>query len=209
MNPDATVAEIRKAGGKAVGDKHSVEDGEAVIETCVKAFGTVHIIINNAGILRDKSFAAMTDEQWDQVMGVHLNGTYKVTKAAWPIFLKQKYGRVVNTTSTSGIYGNFGQANYATAKLAILGFSRALAREGVKYNILVNTIAPNAGTAMTRTIMPEVRQLFYPLKMHWKLALTFGYRRWSKLLSQNTLRRLWSFYLPTMPLRQALVDSMK
>lgn len=161
MNPDTTVAEIRKAGGKAVGDKHSVEDGEAVIETCVKAFGTVHIIINNAGILRDKSFAAMTDEQWDQVMAVHLNGTYKVTKAAWPIFLKQKYGRVVNTTSTSGIYGNFGQANYATAKLAILGFSRALAREGVKYNILVNTIAPNAGTAMTRTIMPEV--FHYPI----------------------------------------------
>jgi multifunctional beta-oxidation protein len=163
MNPDTTVAEIRKAGGKAVGDKHSVEDGAALIDTCVNSFGTVHVIINNAGILRDKSFAAMTDEQWDQVMAVHLNGTYAVTKAAWPIFLKQKYGRIVNTTSTSGIYGNFGQANYATAKLAILGFSRALAREGVKYNILVNTIAPNAGTAMTRTIMPEeMVQAFKP-----------------------------------------------
>lgn len=160
MNPDTTVAEIRRAGGKAVSDKHSVEDGEAVIETCVKAFGTVHIIINNAGILRDKSFAAMTDEQWDQVMAVHLNGTYKITRAAWPIFLKQKYGRVVNTTSTSGIYGSFGQSNYATAKLAILGLSRALAREGVKYNIFINTIAPNAGTAMTRTIMPEVCHFF-------------------------------------------------
>ncbi|KAI5841170.1 hypothetical protein DFP73DRAFT_481615 [Morchella snyderi] len=163
MNPDTTVSEIRKAGGKAVGDKHSVEDGAALVDTCVKSFGTVHVIINNAGILRDKSFAAMTDEQWDQVMAVHLNGTYSVTRAAWPIFLKQKYGRIVNTTSTSGIYGNFGQANYATAKLAILGFSRALAREGVKYNILVNTIAPNAGTAMTRTIMPEeMVQAFKP-----------------------------------------------
>ncbi|KAF3201681.1 bifunctional hydroxyacyl-CoA dehydrogenase/enoyl-CoA hydratase fox2 [Orbilia oligospora] len=155
VNPDNTVSEIRAAGGTATGNKSSVEDGEAVVKSCVDAFGAVHIIINNAGILRDKSFQGMTDEQWKTVMDVHLRGTYKVTKAAWPIMLAQKYGRIVNTTSTSGIYGNFGQANYAAAKLGILGFSRALAREGQKYNIFVNTIAPNAGTNMTRTVMPE------------------------------------------------------
>lgn len=162
-NPDDVVAEIKKMGGQAVGDKHSVEDGDAVVATAVKAFGTVHVIVNNAGILRDKSFQGMTDQQWDQVFAVHLRGTYKVTKAAWPYMLQQKYGRIINTTSTSGIYGNFGQANYAAAKLGILGFGRALAREGQKYNIYVNTIAPNAGTAMTRTIMPEeMVQAFKP-----------------------------------------------
>ena len=163
VNPDGTVKEIKALGGQAVPDRHSVEDGDAVIKSCVDAFGTVHIIVNNAGILRDKSFQRMTDQQWDQVMAVHLRGTYKVTRAAWPLMLQQKYGRIINTTSTSGIYGKFGQANYAAAKLGILGFSRALAREGQKYNIFVNIIAPNAGTAMTATIMPpDLVQAFKP-----------------------------------------------
>ncbi|CZS92144.1 probable multifunctional beta-oxidation protein [Rhynchosporium agropyri] len=163
MNPDDVVQEIQKLGGQAVGSKASAEDGEAVVKTAIDAYGRIDIIVNNAGILRDKAFTNMDDEMWDQVISVHLRGTYKVTKAAWPYMLKQKYGRIVNTTSTSGIYGNFGQANYAAAKCGILGFSRALAREGVKYNILVNTIAPNAGTAMTRTIMPEeMVQAFKP-----------------------------------------------
>jgi multifunctional beta-oxidation protein len=163
MNPDTVVQEIQKLGGKAVGNKASVEDGDAVVKTAIDAFGRVDILVNNAGILRDKAFTNMTDKQWDEIISVHLRGTYKVTKAAYPYMLKQKYGRIVNTTSTSGIYGNFGQANYAAAKLGILGFSRALALEGRKNNIFVNTIAPNAGTQLTRTIMPEeLVQAFKP-----------------------------------------------
>ena len=163
INPDDVVQEIQKSGGKAVGNKASVEDGDAVVKAAIDAYGRIDILVNNAGILRDKAFANMEDKMWDQVVAVHLRGTFKTTKAAWPYFLKQKYGRVVNTTSTSGIYGNFGQANYAAAKLGILGFSRALAREGAKYNINVNTIAPNAGTNMTRSIMPEdMVQAFKP-----------------------------------------------
>jgi multifunctional beta-oxidation protein len=155
VNPDNTVQEIQKMGGEAVGNKADVQNGEAVVKTAIEAYGRIDILINNAGILRDKAFANMTDDQWDIIHNVHLHGTYSVTKAAWPFMLKQKYGRIINTTSTSGIYGNFGQANYASAKCGILGFSKSLALEGKKNNIFVNTVAPNAGTQMTRTIMPE------------------------------------------------------
>ena len=115
VNPDDVVQEIQKNGGKAVGNKASAEHGDAVVQAAINAFGRIDIVINNAGILRDKAFNNMEDNMWDQVIAVHLRGTYKVTKAAWPYFLNQKYGRIVNTTSTSGIYGNFGQANYAAA----------------------------------------------------------------------------------------------
>jgi len=115
VNPDDVVQEIQKLGGKAVGVKASAEDGDAVVKAAIDAYGRIDIVINNAGILRDKAFTNMDDKLWDQVLAVHLRGTYKVSKAAWPYMLKQKYGRIVNTTSTSGIYGNFGQSNYAAA----------------------------------------------------------------------------------------------
>ncbi|RMZ87629.1 hypothetical protein DV736_g5136, partial [Chaetothyriales sp. CBS 134916] len=163
VNPDTVVEEIKKLGGVAVGNRANVLDGQAVIKTAIDNFGRVDILINNAGILRDKAFANISDDLWQIILDVHLTGTYQVTKAAWPYMLKQKYGRIINTTSTSGIYGNFGQANYAAAKCGILGFSRALALEGRRYNIYVNTIAPNAGTQMTRTVMPEeMVQAFKP-----------------------------------------------
>jgi NAD(P)-dependent dehydrogenase (short-subunit alcohol dehydrogenase family) len=115
VNPDTVVQEIQKMGGQAVGNKASAEDGDAVVKTAIDTYGRIDILVNNAGILRDKAFANMDDKLWDDVIAVHLRGTYKCTKAAYPYMLKQKYGRIVNTTSTSGIYGNFGQANYAAA----------------------------------------------------------------------------------------------
>ncbi|KAK6205324.1 putative peroxisomal hydratase-dehydrogenase-epimerase [Scheffersomyces amazonensis] len=159
-----TVAEIKAAGGEAHVDHHDVaKDGAAIIENAVAKYGTIDILVNNAGILRDRSFAKLSDQEWNSVLAVHLLGTYTLTKAAWPHFLKQGRGRVVNITSTSGIYGNFGQANYASAKCAILGLTKTLAIEGARSNIKVNVVAPHAETAMTLTIFNETdKNLYHP-----------------------------------------------
>ena len=139
---DVVVNEIKKAGGKAVANYDSVENGERIIETAIKAFGRIDILLNNAGILRDVSFKNMTDQDWDLINKVHVKGAYKCTHAAWPHFRKQKFGRVINTASAAGLFGNFGQTNYSAAKLAMVGFTETLAKEGAKYNIICNVIAP-------------------------------------------------------------------
>jgi len=164
LNPaDKVVAEIKAAGGKAVANYDSVEFGEKIVKTAVDAFGTVDIVINNAGILRDVSFQKMKNIDWDLIMLVHLKGAYSVTRAAWNIMREKKYGRIINTGSSSGIYGSFGQVNYATAKLGLWGFTQSLAKEGEKRNIRCNCIAPLAGTRMTATVMPpEVIEALKP-----------------------------------------------
>ncbi|CUM65433.1 uncharacterized protein PRCAT00003072001 [Priceomyces carsonii] len=163
-DPSKVVDEIVASGGDAHGDTHDVaSDSQAIIDNVINKYGTIDVLVNNAGILRDKSFAKMTDDEWNIVQRVHLFGTFNLTRLAWPHFLEKKAGRVINVTSTSGIYGNFGQANYATAKAAILGFSRTIAIEGAKSNIKVNVVAPHATTAMTLTIFREEdRNLFPP-----------------------------------------------
>ncbi|BGP42398.1 hypothetical protein JCM10450v2_006492 [Rhodotorula kratochvilovae] len=154
-NADKVVKEIKAAGGKAVAVVASTLEGEKLVKAAVDAFGAIHTIVCNAGILRDKSFAAMTEPEWDAVYSTHLKGTYAVAKAAWPLFQKQRYGRIVTTASSVGVHGNFGQANYSTAKSAIIGLTRTLAIEGKKYGIQANVLVPNAGTSMTATVWPE------------------------------------------------------
>ena len=160
---DVVVDEIKAAGGEAVANYDSVTDGDKIVQTAMDAFGRVDVVVNNAGILRDKSFQKMTDEDWDLIFDVHVRGAYKVTHAAWPLMREQGYGRIVFTTSAAGIYGNFGQTNYSAAKLAQLGMAQTLAAEGHKKNILVNTIAPIAGSRLTETVMSkEIVDLLKP-----------------------------------------------
>ncbi len=156
---DQVAREIRAAGGQAVADHGSVSDGDAVramVQRAVDEFGRIDIAINNAGILRDKSFKNMTDEMWDIVLDVHLRGTYLVTKAAYDQMIAQESGgRIIMTSSTSGLLGNFGQTNYGAAKAGTAGFMRCLALEGAKYGVTVNLLAPTAWSRLTEDIMPE------------------------------------------------------
>jgi NAD(P)-dependent dehydrogenase (short-subunit alcohol dehydrogenase family) len=153
----AVVAEIEAAGGTAMSDGGSVTDFghmQTMVGKARAAWGGVHILINNAGILRDKSFAKMEIEDFTAVVDVHLIGSANCTKAVWALMQEQAYGRVLMTASSTGLYGNFGQSNYGAAKLGLAGFAKTLALEGARHNIKVNTIAPTAATRMTEDIFP-------------------------------------------------------
>lgn len=155
---DAVAAEIAAAGGIAYAFAASVTDEDAVatmISRTLERWGRVDILVNNAGILRDKSFAKMSLDEFRLVLEVHLMGSVICTKAVWPIMREQHYGRIVMTTSSSGLYGNFGQANYSAAKMALVGLMQTLAIEGQKYNIRVNCLAPTTATQMTMGVLPE------------------------------------------------------
>jgi len=155
---DEVVAEIRKAGGQAVGSYDSVASmagGQRIVQTAVDTFGRIDIVVNNAGILRDRMIFNMTEEEWDAVINTHLKGTFAVTRAAAPFMREQRSGRVINMTSTSGLVGNVGQANYAAAKLGIVGLTKVTALDMARYNVTANCISPFAWTRMIGTIPTE------------------------------------------------------
>jgi NAD(P)-dependent dehydrogenase (short-subunit alcohol dehydrogenase family) len=157
-NAEAVVAEIKAAGGEAMGHGANVAEFsqvEDMVKQTMRRWGRVDILVNNAGILRDKTFAKMSLDDFRLVIEVHLMGSVNCTKTVWDIMREQNYGRIVFTSSSSGLYGNFGQSNYGTAKMAMVGLMNTLHLEGRKNNICVNCLAPAAGTAMTEGLLPE------------------------------------------------------
>lgn len=165
MAADEVVNEITASGGEAVANYDSVstpEGGASIVQTATDAFGQIDIVINNAGILRDTSFAKMTPDQVDAVIDVHLKGAFYVTQPAFTLMKEQGYGRIINTSSPSGIFGNFGQVNYGAAKAGLMGMASVMAIEGAKYNIKVNTIAPVAKTRMTEDLLGPLADMVDP-----------------------------------------------
>ena len=165
---DKVVDEIKAAGGEGIPNYDivaTVEGGKNIVRTAIDAFGKVDILINNAGILRDKSFPKMTEENWEAVLNVHLKGSYCVTRPAFVNMKQNGYGRIVMTSSIAGVIGNFGQANYASAKMGIVGLTNVLKLEGAKYNIKTNVILPSAGTRLTDDVMPP--EMFETFKVEY------------------------------------------
>lgn len=161
----AVVDEITAAGGSAVANSDSVateQGGAAIVDAALNAYGRIDVLVNNAGILRDAAFKNMTAEQVDAVIAVHLSGAFNVTRAVWPVMREQNYGRIIQTTSGTGLFGNFGQANYGAAKMGVVGMMHVLAIEGARDGIAINAIAPIARTRMTEKIMGAAGKVMDP-----------------------------------------------